>query len=290
MKQKDYSKSKVYKLVCNITGLVYIGHTTEHYLSQRLNWHRTHYRIWLKNNKSTSCCSSFDILKNNNYNIILIENYPCKTIEEIQARERFYIESNKCVNKNIPTRTQKEYRETNKDKIKAKQKEHYINNRNIYVEQFKKYREKNKEKLSILRKKYREQNKEYVKQKQKEWYKNNKDKVKEYEKQHKEHIKERTKKYREKVKDKLKQNWQEYWTKNKEKILKQRHEKIECECGCKVSKQCMPEHLKTKKHQNFLTNKHDMVDCECGSYLKMSCLSKHLQTKKHQNYIESKQK
>ena len=43
----DYSKGKVYKIVCNITGKIYVGSTTKEYLSQRLTLHRANYQLFL---------------------------------------------------------------------------------------------------------------------------------------------------------------------------------------------------------------------------------------------------
>ena len=33
----DYSKSKIYKIVCNKTGLIYYGSTTKKYKIQKIN-------------------------------------------------------------------------------------------------------------------------------------------------------------------------------------------------------------------------------------------------------------
>ena len=49
-----------------------------------------------------------------NVKIILIEELSCNNKTELQRQERHYIESRECVNKNRPTRTDKEYREDNK--------------------------------------------------------------------------------------------------------------------------------------------------------------------------------
>ena len=99
---------------------------------------------------------SFDIIKNNDYKIELIETCNIKTKQELFARERYYIENNDCINKNIPGRTlkqyridnkekinmkEREYRDTNKDKITIKQREYYNDNK----EKFKAYYETNKE-------------------------------------------------------------------------------------------------------------------------------------------------
>ena len=99
----DYSNGKIYKIVDNTTGNIYIGSTCEKYLSKRLVGHRTSYKCYLEG--KTNYMTSFEILKNNNYEIILIESHPCGSSDELHARERFYIENNNCVNKSMPGRT-----------------------------------------------------------------------------------------------------------------------------------------------------------------------------------------
>jgi hypothetical protein len=42
------------------------------------------------------------------YEITLIELYPCSSRDELRARERFHVEQNVCVNKNMPGRGVKE--------------------------------------------------------------------------------------------------------------------------------------------------------------------------------------
>ena len=44
--------------------------------------------------------SSFNIVANNNYAIVLLEDFPCESKEELHKRERFYTRSSlTCVNK-----------------------------------------------------------------------------------------------------------------------------------------------------------------------------------------------
>jgi hypothetical protein len=62
---------------------------------------------------------------------------------ELQARERYYIENNECVNKIIPNQTKKEWNEKNQEKIKEYNQE---------------YQEKNQEKVKEYKKKYYEKN------------------------------------------------------------------------------------------------------------------------------------
>ena len=110
----DYSKSKIYKIVCNIAGLIYIGSTSQP-LCRRIQDHKNDYKRYL--NGKHNYVSSFKILENDNYNIILVEDFPCETKEQLHARERYWIENTECVNIYIPTRTDKEYYEQNKEKL-----------------------------------------------------------------------------------------------------------------------------------------------------------------------------
>jgi len=108
----DYSQAKIYKIECNITNEVYYGSTTLS-LSQRITHH-----------KARRDCSAIKIIDIGNFNIKVIEEYPCNSKKELEARERWYIENNLCVNERIPGRTRKEWREDNRDKILAQKKKY----------------------------------------------------------------------------------------------------------------------------------------------------------------------
>ena len=123
----NYQLGKIYKIVDNTNEYIYIGSTCEPNLSRRLSKHVSNYKRFLS--KKQRYVTSFDIIKNNNYEIILVELYPCNTKDELHSRERFYIQSMAwVVNKTIPTRTLKEYLnekkqiyyENNKEKIDEK--------------------------------------------------------------------------------------------------------------------------------------------------------------------------
>ena len=161
----DYSKSKIYKIVCNETGQTYYGSTTIP-LSQRIGKHRLY-----------TGCSSWCIIERGNYDYSLVEEFPCESKEQLHKRERWYIENNDCVNVRVEGRTQKEYRQDNKEKIAE-------NNKN--------YREANKEKIQ----EYREANKEYAKEYNKEYYEANKEKIQEQTKQYREANKEKAREQR----------------------------------------------------------------------------------------------
>ena len=119
----NYQDGKIYKIVCNITGLVYIGSTCKHYLSQRLQNHKSEYNMFKKNGKRY--ISSFKVLENGNYNILLLELYPCNTKDELHAKERYYMESIDCVNLQLVGRTSKEWKKDNKDKLSEISKRHF---------------------------------------------------------------------------------------------------------------------------------------------------------------------
>jgi len=126
---------KVYKIIDNTNGNVYIGKTKKKYLCNRLAEHKYDYKI----NKP---CMSRDIIKNGDYKIELIEE------TEDDTRERYWIENTECINKIIPGRNRKEYRENNKEKIKKYQSEYRKNNKEKLSQYTREYRKNNKEKLS----------------------------------------------------------------------------------------------------------------------------------------------
>ena len=131
----NYQLGKIYKIIDNTNGDIYIGSTCEPNLARRLATHMGDYKKYLEGKRGN--ITSFQIFANNNYNIILIELYPCNSKDELHARERYYIESLKCVNKQFPGRTQKEYRETHKEAL---------------TEYYTQYRNENKEAILEKRK------------------------------------------------------------------------------------------------------------------------------------------
>lgn len=145
----NYSNGKIYKIECHTTNLVYIGSTTKKYLCSRLSEHTANYRYWKAGNARCNS-SAFPVLDANTYSITLLELVDCKTKDELCARERYYIESMECVNKVIPTRSDKERNIANREKRKAPDRER---------------KEKNKERLYALSKIYNETHYERLHQK-----------------------------------------------------------------------------------------------------------------------------
>lgn len=163
----DYKNSKIYRIVCNETGLCYVGSTTST-LTKRLSNHKSKYKLFLE--KETNYISSFSIIEKGNYDIVLIEEYPCENKQQLHARERYYIETMECVNKNIPNKNKKERYEENKDKILEKRYEYYQDNREHILNQKKEYLEKNREEINKRRRESLEKRKEEVNRKRREKY------------------------------------------------------------------------------------------------------------------------
>tara|TARA_R110001632_G_scaffold82731_1_gene183489 strand:- start:140 stop:595 length:456 start_codon:yes stop_codon:yes gene_type:complete len=113
----DYSSGKVYMIKSLINHDCYIGSTIQT-LTRRLQKHIT----------DTNCdkrqCESYKII-NDKHKIILLENYSCKTKEELLKREQYWMEQfPDCINKRRAVRTKeqqkeymKEYVIANRDKI-----------------------------------------------------------------------------------------------------------------------------------------------------------------------------
>ena len=170
---KNYQLGKIYKIVCNITRQIYIGSTVEKYLSRRLVEHRHHYNQYLRG--QTNFISSFEILQGENYDILLIENYPCSSSDELRTRERFHIENNKCVNLLNPIRTKEDNREKGKkyyyetiEHQSLRKKLFYAENKAMVDLRNKKYRLENSEKVKMQQRKYHESNKDAINFKKRE--------------------------------------------------------------------------------------------------------------------------
>jgi group I intron endonuclease len=209
---KNYENGKIYKIVNDVDDEIYIGSTTQP-LSKRMVQHRSMSKL----KPDRKIYEHFHKLGVNQFKIILIENYPCQSRNELDRRERYFIELLKAeLNKQIPTRTDKEYYECNKTKISQQKKE---------------WKAKNIEKVHENGKEYQRKNRERLTQYRKEYHVLNKVKADEYYQQKREHILNRLK--------------------NKNMITG----RIECACGGCFTYGHKARHEKTKKHISFMENK-----------------------------------
>jgi len=136
-----YQNAKIYQIVGNVENSKrYIGSTVQP-LSKRMGCHRDTYRTI---NTYTSR-EIFDEYGIENCSIVLIENFPCDSKEELFKRERYWIETMDCVNKCIPTRTKKERYEDNKEEILNKMKIYRNSNKDEVNERIRKIKQNNKD-------------------------------------------------------------------------------------------------------------------------------------------------
>ena len=150
-------EGKIYKME-NEYG-IYYGSTTKS-LKDRLRVHR---------DKRNTTCSKSLFTNGSEPKIELLEIVQFTDIYDLKLRERYYIENLECINKVIPCRTPKEYREDNKEKIAEKKKKYRQANKEKIAEYKKKWTQANKEKLT----EYRQANKEKIA----EYYQTNKEKI-----------------------------------------------------------------------------------------------------------------
>ena len=109
----------IYQLTCNITGDVYFGSTTLT-MNERIKSHRRGYARY-KNGKPGKC-QAYDIFDRDNFQFTVLEdltNEGCDK-EHLNKVEGWYIQNFECINKQIPKRTNKQYREDHKEYLKER--------------------------------------------------------------------------------------------------------------------------------------------------------------------------
>jgi hypothetical protein len=122
---------KIYKLVSFQSEYCYIGCTTARLLSERMAKHKCDYKRWLAGTQHY--ITSYELLKHDDCKIILLEKYPCKSRDELEARERYWLDNSiNCINKQKPTRTQKEHYEENKEHFKQYKREWYLKRKDTH--------------------------------------------------------------------------------------------------------------------------------------------------------------
>lgn len=165
----DYSKGKIYRLVCNVTGLEYIGHTTQP-LSVRKGKHVVDFKRWKEGKQHY--ISSVKVMEHGDFDIFLIEDCPCDNVEQLRARERHWIESTEGrVNRYIPSRTKAEhsiqYRAENKERIAERKRAYFQENKECIYEKRRQLCLDNKERVAEYMRDYRQRNKERISQRRK---------------------------------------------------------------------------------------------------------------------------
>ena len=207
----NYQQGKIYKLINNESSeILYVGSTCDT-LPKRLGGHK----------KTSKRYPNRKVYKNimeiggwDNVKIVLIEKYPCDEKIDLLKRERYWIENCNSFNVEIPSRSDEEYRNDNKEKIKQRSRQ---------------YRLQNKEKIAVRERQYYQENKDKIVGRVRQYYQENKDKINE----------------------KKKQYYQENKKKIKEKRRERGREKITCpRCSSIITKSAVSKHKKSKKCLN----------------------------------------
>ena len=153
----NYLNGKVYKIVDNTNGNVYIGSTAEPTLARRLAGHVRTYKHWVRTGKGNT--KSFDIIKNGDYRIVLLETCPCSNKDELTQREQHHMDHNECINQKRAYLTAeqreeyfKQYGIDNKDKRKEYNAQYHIDNQEKRKQCSAQWHFDNKEQSNIGRK------------------------------------------------------------------------------------------------------------------------------------------
>ena len=254
-----YEKGKIYKIVSPDFEKCYIGSTTEP-LSKRMERHRKLYKTYLETgNVDTRVRLIFDEYGIENCKILLIQNYPCESKEELLRKEGEYIQAMQCVNKCVAGRTPAEYKELYKDYFKQKRQEYYDKNKEYILNRNSEYKQQHKEQIDQRRHEYYEQNKQQINEENKQYYNNNFDKIKQqkakYADNNKEYLAEKRKEWCNANRGYVKQRSDKYYQEKQDSICAKKKEKVECECGAMVRIHEIKRHQRTNKHQFFLQQK-----------------------------------
>jgi hypothetical protein len=159
---RDYSRTIMYKIICNdlSVNFVYNGHTTD--FIQRKSNHKS-----TCNNPKDRCyhLKVYKTIRENggweNWTMIEIEKYPCKDGNEARTRERYWYEQLQSnLNIIVPSRSQKEYCQLNKDKIQEYKQTYYQENKAKLKYSYQIYHQENKDKIKEYHKEYRQKNKD----------------------------------------------------------------------------------------------------------------------------------
>ena len=161
-----YENGKIYKIVDVGFNKCYIGSTCEK-LCKRMERHRNSYRKYLRTGEmETRCHLLFDEFGVENCRIILIEDYVCKSKEELFRKEGEHINATKCLNRSVAGRTREEHKAYHREEILERERQY----------QKKRYLKK-KEEIKEQVKKYQVEHREDILQKKREHYQENKDNI-----------------------------------------------------------------------------------------------------------------
>ena len=207
-----YENGKIYRIWNTITDDIYVGSTCS-MLCKRMAKHRD--ALTVEKLQNRALYKLMAQLGKNNFHIELVEDYPCENKEQLRKREGQFIRDMGTLNMVIEDRTRKEYKETNKEKIK---------------EYMAKYREDKKEELLEYTKQYRD---------------SHRDQIKQYKLENKEQILVKNREYYQRTKEQ-KQDYQK-----SDKVKAWKTAKVECPCGGSYTLCHKSQHVKSARHMKY---------------------------------------
>ena len=158
----NYDNGKIYKIESHLGDKIYIGSTTKKYLSARMANHRYYYTRWNAGIPNTwlTAFTLFEEYGVDNCKMTLLEAFSCDSKDKLTARESHYIRTLECVNKIIPDRNLKEWKDTNRDILIEKHRLYRKANQELIREKNRLYCKANQELIREKNRIYREANKE----------------------------------------------------------------------------------------------------------------------------------
>ena len=167
----DYSKTNIYKIVCNDLTVkdCYVGHTTD--MTKRKYCHKSN----CNNEKDKrNNYKIYQIIRENggwdNWNMVLVEEFPCKDKYQACKREReVFEELDAKLNTIRPYRT--------KEDIKEKKKQYNQEHKAELKQYIKQYNQEHKEDIKEYHKQYNKEHKEVIAEKKKQYYQEHKEEL-----------------------------------------------------------------------------------------------------------------
>jgi hypothetical protein len=254
----NYGNGLIYKLCCKDPII------TDEYIGSTCNKNR-------RKQQHKSCCNNENTKEHNrlvyqfiranggfdNFDLIIIEEYPCESKVQLEMKEREYIERLRpTLNKQIPTRTLQEYRETHREEIREYHKQYREENIEEIKEYKKRYIDENIEEIKEYQREYYEKHKEDLLEQNKEYRETHRESISEYHKHYREEHKASTleynKQYRDKHKEEISERNKQYYDQHKEEISEKQKQKFDCECGGRYINTGKNRHMKTQRHLKYL--------------------------------------
>ena len=131
----NYKLGKIYKIVNSVDDKVYVGHTTERLLCNRMTGHRARAR---QNNLKYKLFEHMRKIGVKHFRIVLVEHFPCTCKDDLTAREEFWRKKlNATLIANVchrSTEYKKQYDQQFRDTHKAERKAYMAKYNKVQVE------------------------------------------------------------------------------------------------------------------------------------------------------------